>query len=208
MDIVKFFKDPKKLIGICAVIVVVAVVLTTFYSFNGNSLSIKDKEVRIIVTDSMDGEPHPEYPIHTIPKGAAVMVKKFSSDEEKLDLPIGTVLQFKQGGHYNHHRIIGQTIYGYVTQGDNSETSETVQFKDATGVVIGVSKGIGTVLKFIKSYWFLIIGAIVILYVASIFLKSLREGKEKEKELQASTPEETSDGVPPDTPGDRDPPQP
>ena len=92
-----------------AVILAVALVLavlsvSAFYNANGKSLDVRDREVRLIVTDSMDGERMP-YSVSTIPKDSLVVVKLIS-DEEKKDLQTGDVIQFRYGSVLNHHRVV------------------------------------------------------------------------------------------------------
>ena len=76
-----------------------------------------NREVRLIVTDSMAGEPT-SYDVATIEKDSLVMVR-FLSDGEKYELEKGDVVQFKYGNILNHHRVIeNHTGEGFViTQG-------------------------------------------------------------------------------------------
>ena len=62
-----------------AVIVIVAA-LGFFIHLNGGSVDLTDREVRVIVTVSMDG-PEQLYDIPTVPKGSLVMVKHLSEGE-------------------------------------------------------------------------------------------------------------------------------
>lgn len=54
----------KKIIAIVAAVVVVATALFIVYDLNGKSFDLSDRETRIVVTNSMDGNVHPDAYYH------------------------------------------------------------------------------------------------------------------------------------------------
>lgn len=180
-----FSDTDKKRIGrktiIIAAVAVALAALTVFtiYDMNGHSLDLRDREVRLIVTDSMDGEPM-SYDISTIHKNSLVMVK-FLSDDEKRNLKEGDVIQFWYHGILNHHRVVAVNEDSVVTHGDNTSTTETVKFSDIRGEVVGENHAVGEVFTFVKTYALVIIAFIVVLFIGSLLLEEIRRGNEKEE---------------------------
>ena len=87
-------------IAIGSVLILSTASVYAFYDLNGESFDIADRELRLIVTDSMEGE-HMQYDIQTIQKNSLVMVS-FLSDGEKEGLKKGDVIQFSYNGMLNH----------------------------------------------------------------------------------------------------------
>lgn len=171
----------RKTVIITAVAVALAALTVfTIYDINGHSLDLRDREVRLIVTDSMDGEPM-SYDVPTIHKNSLVMVK-FLSEDEKKNLKVGDVIQFWDHGILNHHRV-KETYDNYViTHGDNLDPSieEKVYFSNIRGEVVGENHAVGEVFTFVKTYALVIIAFIVVLFIGSLLLEELRRGNEKE----------------------------
>ena len=120
---------------ILAAVAIVSVSAAFFYTY----------EVRYVPTDSMDGEDQP-YDIPSIPKGSAILVKKYSTQDDIDSLKVGDVILFYNT--VNHldtvHRIIditGTDAHGHITQvktkGDNSSGTELVNASDINGKVVG-----------------------------------------------------------------------
>ena len=167
---------------VLAVALVFAVLsVSVFYGMNGNSLSLKDREVRLIVTDSMDGERMP-YDVPTIQKDSLVVVKKIS-DSEKTNLQPGDIIQFRYGNILNHHRVVSNNVEeGYViTHGDNTDTTEKVYYSAIRGEVLGANHAAGEVVSFAKTYVFVIIAFIVVLFIGSLLVDEIRREKKEEK---------------------------
>ena len=155
--------------------------VSAFYTANGNSLDVRDREVRLIVTDSMDGERMP-YSVPTIPKDSLVVVRLIS-DNEKSELKEGDVVQFRYGSVLNHHRVVSNNVEeGYViTHGDNTDSNETVYYSAIRGEVMGANHAAGEVVTFVKDYVFVIIAAIVVLFIGSLLVDEIRREKQKEE---------------------------
>ncbi|MBE6514506.1 MAG: S26 family signal peptidase [Thermoplasmata archaeon] len=122
---------------ILAAVVVIMMLMLCALHLNGWSVDFTDRDIRLIVTDSMDGE-HTDYDIPTIEKDSVVMVRLID-DDEKPSLKEGDVIQFRQKGILNHHRLVSNDPGNkrIVTKGDNSPVSETVSYDDVLGVVVG-----------------------------------------------------------------------
>ncbi|MBQ3685390.1 MAG: S26 family signal peptidase [Candidatus Methanomethylophilaceae archaeon] len=149
-------------VGLVLLLVLASVYLV--YDLNGSSLDLSDREVRLIVTDSMDGGPT-DYPISTIPKDSLVMIEHL--DDAGLDgLSVGDVLAFKSLGLLFTHRIIAVDRENrvFTTQGDNAAAPETVPYSNAIGKVVGVNHWMGQAVTFLKQYGILV-GALVLLAV-------------------------------------------
>ena len=176
----------KRIVTIIAVIVVFSTVFVTFFTLNGNSADFSHREVRVIITDSMDGEPRDEYEIKTIPKDSLVMVRLLS-DSEKEDIQVGDVIQFRMGNILNHHRVIeNNTEEGYViTQGDNTSSPDPkISYDRIRGEVVGVNHALGEIVHFVKTYVFVLLILIVVIFIASkLAQEMIRERKEKDGKL-------------------------
>ena len=172
----------RKTVVILAVALVLAVLsVSAFYNANGHSLDLRDREVRLIVTDSMDGERMP-YSVPTIPKDSLVVVKLIS-DGEKAELQTGDVIQFRYGSVLNHHRVVTNNVEeGYViTHGDNTDSDEKVYYSAIRGEVMGANHAAGEVVTFVKTYVFVIIAVIAVLFIGSLLVDEIRREKEKEE---------------------------
>ena len=164
-------------IAIGSVLALSAVSVYAFYDLNGRSFDITDREPRLIVTDSMEGE-QTQYDIQTVRKNSLVMVS-FLSDAEKEGLKEGDVIQFVYNGILNHHRVVSNDIDGrkVITKGDNSPSYETVDYPDIRGIVIGENYLLGSALKFTRDYFFAVIAFIVVLYTGIMLFREIRRAK-------------------------------
>ena len=169
-------------VKIAAVAIVIVAALGFFIHLNGGSIDPTDREVRVIVTGSMDGPEQP-YDIPTIPKGSLVMVKHLSEDEI-LDLDVGDVISFRSGiaSEPIHHRVVSidaekRTV---ITKGDSYSTTETSSFDDVVGKVVGVDQYAGKAVLFIKQNLILVIVTILILMVLFYAVKALIDEKRRD----------------------------
>ncbi len=171
----------KTIILVAVALVISTLTVYTFYNINGHSFDVTNREVRLIITDSMEGEPT-SYDVATIEKDSLVMVR-FLSDGEKYELKQGDVVQFKYGNILNHHRVVeNHTDEGYIiTKGDNTSTTEKVYYANIRGEVVGSDHLVGEIFTFVKNYYFVIIAAIVTLFIGSLLLEEIRREKKEEK---------------------------
>ena len=82
----------KVLLSVAAVLVVALAAVGALMVFN-KSPDLLDSDFKVIVTGSMDGEPHPEYDIETIPVNSLIAAHKLHGDEVK-DVKVGDVIGF------------------------------------------------------------------------------------------------------------------
>lgn len=170
----------RKAIIPAAVAIVVILSAYVFYGFNGDSFDLSDRQVLLIVSDSMDGDVT-EYRIQSFPQDTFVMIRHLSNDE-KMDIQVGDVLSFEQkiGSQtvINHHRVIETHITDnistsyVITRGDNpdippSET-ETVYLDSVNGEVIGTNHATGVVASFIKNHAFIVLS--ILFVVLALFI--------------------------------------
>ena len=168
-------KANKRIIEVLIVVFVVIVAAYVFYDFNGHSFKVSDRQVLLIVSDSMDGDVT-EFDIDSFPKNTMVMVEHLSEDE-MMELQVGDVISFKYGSILDHHRITELHLEsGYVvTKGDNFEkyhSEETVHFSDINGKVVGTSHALGVLTSFVKEHYIIVIAAIAVLAIAAELIGS------------------------------------
>lgn len=174
------------------VIVVVAMVISTgvfLYNFNGHSFDPRDRQILIVPTGSMDGEPLP-YDIPTIPTHSLIMVHLLSDDEKK-ELSIGDVISFRQDGIEKVHRIVDIKTDGTViTKGDANKTSDpAITADDIDGKVIGVAPVVGEIVSAVRDFTIrspilIVIGVILlIIFVYSVIevVRIVRKGDDEEE---------------------------
>ena len=171
----------KKVITITVMLALALIVLGLFVNLNGNSINFMNRDLRVIITDSMDGGPT-DYPISTIPKDSLVMVRLISEDE-KYDLQPGDVVQFRYHGILNHHRVVSNDTVNHkiVTKGDNTTSSETVLYENIRGEVVGVNHFLGVIFELVSSYFYVLLATIVVIYIGILLLEEIRKEKEDEK---------------------------
>ena len=169
------------IVSAVVLLVLTLIVAGLFINLNGNSIDFTNRDLRIIITDSMDGEPT-DYPISTIPKDSLVMVRLISEDE-KYDLQPGDVVQFRYHGILNHHRVVSNDTENHkiVTKGDNTTTSETVSYENVRGEVVGVNHFMGVIFGLVNDYFYLLLAFITVLYIGILLVEEIRKEKEEDK---------------------------
>ena len=151
---------------ILAIVAIIAVPVVTFYDFNGHSLDISDRQVVLVVTDSMDGDVH-DYDIGSFPANTLVMVEHLSYQEKRF-LRIGDVISYYDGDMLIHHRIVkveGDTFY---VHGDNNHSTDKVNIDDINGVVVGTNVWIGHATSFVQHNFLVFLGIMFVLCSALI----------------------------------------
>jgi len=133
-----------------AIVVLVGAGIYSIYSFNGDSLDLRDREVRLIVSGSMDGEPM-GYPISTIPIDSLIMICHLDQDE--LDtIAVGDVIAYDRNGAMIVHRVVEVRDDGsFITKGDANSSIDPIVYPDKViGKVVGVSKITGELVTLAK----------------------------------------------------------
>lgn len=149
------------------IIVIVLIVVAGAMAFN-RSPDLLNSEFRVIITDSMDGEPT-DYEIRTIPKDSLIAVHKVSGTDVQ-DIEVGDVIGFRSaivGGNNIYHRVISvnEDQRTFTTKGDNASSSETVSFDNVTGKVANVSHSLGQAISFVKHNTLLVLFAFLMLAI-------------------------------------------
>lgn len=158
------------LLSVCVVFLVILSAYT-LYDLNGHSFDLSDREMMIVVTGSMDGEPQ-DYDIPTIPVRSLVMVRHLDQNEVG-ELKIGDVVAYHSGSMVIMHRLVEIVDDYLVLKGDANISSEKVPFDDVMGVVVGVSPILGQVVYFIKSSPILVMAAFVCLLIMAYSLRAI-----------------------------------
>jgi len=141
-----------------AILAVVILAVLWVFHFNGNSLDPTDRQVVLVVTDSMDGDVT-EFDIDSFPADTLVMVQHLSPYETQF-LRIGDVISYRDSGALVHHRVVlvGE---GYVyVHGDNNHSTEKVMLEDVNGRVIGTSWVAGHLMAFISGNFLAFLAAL------------------------------------------------
>lgn len=147
-------------VGLCAY---------ALYDFNGNSFDFSDREVILVVTDSMDGDVH-EFAIGSFPSDTLVMVQHLP-DNEKRFLKEGDVISYKgSDGVLMHHRITQVNFNSVYVHGDNNHSTEIVSYESINGKVVGTNWVLGHLLAFIDGYFFVFLGIMFALCCALIIV--------------------------------------
>lgn len=163
-------------------LILITASLILFYDLNGHSLDPRDREIRLIITGSMEGE-MTDYPIPTIEKNSVVMVR-FISEDEKKDIQVGDVIQFNYHGILNHHRVVSNdSENGYViTKGDNTEKEDgKIPYEKIRGEVVGKNHILGEIFMLVKTYIYVLVTFLVALYIGVLLLEEIRREKEEKK---------------------------
>ena len=155
-----------KMIAIVLVVTLALAGVGALMVFN-KSANLLDSEFRVIVTNSMDGEPT-DYEISTIPVNSLVAVHKMHSDMLS-DMKVGDVIGFYSplvnGNIY--HRVISVDTDNrvFTTKGDNASATETVSFENVNGIVVNVNHPIGECVVYVKQNLLFIVAVIVLLII-------------------------------------------
>ncbi len=167
-------------ITVVVVIAILAVAAYMFYDLNGKSFDLSDRQMLLIVTDSMDGNVT-EYEIDSFPKNTFITVEKLTA-EEIMSLEVGDVISFWYGSILDHHRIYELDFdHGYVkTRGDRPDlivgSGETVKLTDINGKVIGTNHMIGATVDWVKNNFLILVAAIAIFAIAGEIYRAYKNG--------------------------------
>lgn len=139
----------------CALIVISCVYV--YYDLNGESFALSDRQVILVVTDSMDGDVI-GFEIDSFPANTLVMVEHLS-EQEKRFLRVGDVVSYKDGREYVQHRVVKVNSGSVYVHGDNNHSTEIVSFENINGKVVGTSPWMGSIVVFIQGNHILFLGA-------------------------------------------------
>ena len=161
----------KALLTVAVILVIALAAVGALMVFN-KSPDLLDSEFRVIVTGSMDGEPHPEYAIPTIPVNSLIAVHKLQGDDV-YNVKVGDVIGFYSAklNANIYHRVIAidEVNKKFTTHGDANEpgVNESVAFDEANGVVVNVSQPAGEFVSFVKKNIFILVAMVILLLIMS-----------------------------------------
>ncbi len=189
-------KKIKMTITTVAVVALVVFSVYTVYDLNGKSMDLSNRQVRVIITGSMDADPQP-YDIPTIPVNSLVMIENMSYDEVANDLEIGDVIAFNQNGILITHRIIAidENLKTITTKGDANDGVEYVAYTQVVGEVVGVNHWLGVIVHILQNYTLSVIlgtvGIVSGVVAVKSSLKAIKEEKEQGSEADGSANKES-----------------
>jgi len=161
----------KALLTVAVILVIALAALGALISFN-KSPDLLDSEFRVIVSGSMDGEPHPEYAIPTIPINSLIAVHKLQGDDAN-NVKVGDVIGFYSAklNANVYHRVIAidEENKVFTTHGDANQpgANESVAFDRANGIVVNVSHPAGEFVSFVKKNIFFLVAAVILILIMS-----------------------------------------
>ncbi len=193
-------KKTKTIAAVVIVAALAAVSVYTVYDLNGGSLDLSDREVRIIITGSMDGNVT-QYEIDSFPANTLVMIKHMNQDQVASDLKVGDVIAFNYTGKVLTHRIVSidSDNSKITTRGDANSGVEVINYSAVIGKIVGTNHPLGIVVHVLQHYTISVILATVAIVSASVAvnssLKIMREEKEAEARKQDEVRTQDSNSV-------------
>jgi len=167
---------PKSIILLVACACLVGGCVYILYDFNGGSLDLSDREVVLVVTDSMDGDVR-GYAVDSFPADTLIMVQHIP-DHEKRFLRVGEVITYHtEGGVLVCHRIFGMDGTTLYVRGDNGTAVDKVQFEQVSGRVVGASPVLGKIVSFSESNYLPLLGVAAVAFCALLALALYPSGK-------------------------------
>jgi len=143
----------------CALIVISCAYV--LYDLNGNSLDLSNREMILVVSDSMDGE-EDKFEIGSFPAGTMIMVQHVPEHEKRF-LRVGDVISYKDQDVLFHHRIVQVNSDSVYVHGDNNHSTEKVYYSDINGKVVGTNPMLGKALFFISNNFYMFLGIMFVL---------------------------------------------
>ena len=162
-----------------ACVCVVGICAYALYDFNGNSFDFSDREVILVVTDSMDGDVH-EFAIDSFPANTLVMVQHLQDNERRF-LSEGDVISYKGSDNVlMHHRVIQVNSDSVYVHGDNNRATEKVYFEEINGKVVGTNSWLGSAMVLIQDHFVVFLAAMFVLCSALVVLGMYGKGYREE----------------------------
>ena len=144
------------------------------YDLNGSSMDFSNRQIVLVVSDSMDGE-EDRYDVNSFPANTLVMIEHVPDSEVRF-LRVGQILSYYDGSTLIHHRIIQVNDDSFYVKGDNGHSTDKVMFSDVNGVVVGTNSWIGGILSWLSDNFLLFLGAMFALCTVLIlcYVRSTR----------------------------------
>ena len=157
---------------------IIALSAYVIFDFNGGSFDLTNRELILVVTDSMDGNVT-EYEVDSFPTNTLVMVEHLS-DYEAQFLRVGDVVSYNHDGFLVQHRIIQVNSDSVYVHGDNNHSTEVVSLDDINGRVVGTNWILGHALSFISSN-FLIFLVVMFAICSALVVYGIYKSKPEEE---------------------------
>ncbi len=172
----------RKTFALAVVVILIALSAYTAYDLNGSSLDFRDRQVVLIVTDSMDGDVH-GYDVDSYPANTLAVIQNIPEHEVRF-IRVGQVAAYQSGDMLITHRVVAVNTENscLLVKGDNSSKEESVGFDDVVGVVVGTNHVLGAPISFIKEnmQMLLICVALIVGGIAAIYaFRHLPEERKK-----------------------------
>lgn len=142
-------------IGVAAFSVYVAL------DMNGGSLDFSDRQLTLVVTNSMDGD-ITDYDVDSFPADTLVIIQHLPDNEVRL-LRVGDVISYHDGSMLIHHRIVQVNSDSFYVRGDNGHSTDKVMFDEVNGLVVGTNPLLGHVVSWISSHFLVFVGTMLAL---------------------------------------------
>lgn len=128
---------------VIAIVALIAVPVITFYDLNGNSFDVTDRQVVLVVSDSMDGDVH-DFAIDSFPADTLVMIRNIPENETRF-LHIGDVVSYFENGERVQKRIAYLNEDTVQLYSDNGRQVSEILYSDIEGEVVGTNAFVGKV---------------------------------------------------------------
>ena len=159
----------------CALIVISCAFL--LYDLNGNSLDLSDREMILVVSNSMDGEEN-RYEVDSFPANTLVMIEHVPDNELRF-LRVGQVISYHDDAHLIHHRIVQVNDDSLYVRGDNGHSTDKVLFSDVNGVVVGTNSWVGQAVSWLYNNFLLFLCVMFVLFSIFIIIAVRSSNSEK-----------------------------
>ena len=123
---------------------------------NGRSLDLSDREMVLVISDSMDGDEH-GYEIGSFPADTIIMIQHLPEHEKRF-LKVGDVISYKSQDSLFHHRITVVESDSVYVEGDNNHSKEKVYLSEINGKVVGTNWILGHAISFVSNNFYLFLG--------------------------------------------------
>ena len=136
-----------KMTSSIAITIAISITICYLLYINDDSLDLNDREIRLVFTDSMDGDPQP-YDIPTMPQGSLIMI-----DRTPDRISIGDIIGYRSimAREPIFHRLIAIDGDTLTLKGDANTYPDTISMDQVVGKVVGVDPYLGKVVFMIRS---------------------------------------------------------
>ena len=149
------------------------------YDLNGGSMDLSDREVILVISDSMDGDVQ-GFDIGSFPADTLVMIQHLQENELKF-LKVGDVISYHSQNTLFHHRVVKVDSESVYVHGDNNHSTEKVYYSSINGKVVGTNWVLGHAVSFLSDNFYLFLVAMFVLCSGLIVYAVYSPGKAKKE---------------------------